>query len=39
MIEKSFQPGRGKLEAAGYDVFSLARVKAMSEGKIEFVEE
>ena len=39
VIEKSFQPGRGKLEAAGYDVFSLARVKAMSEGKIEFVEE
>ena len=39
VIEKSFQPGRGKLEGAGYDVFSLARVKAMSEGKIEFVEE
>ena len=39
VIEKSFQPGRGKLEAAGYDVFSLARVKAMSEGNIEFVEE
>ena len=39
VIEKSFQPGRKKLEAAGFDVFSLARVKAMREGAIEFVEE
>lgn len=39
VIEKSFQPGRKKLEEAGFDVFSLARVKCMSEGSIEFVEE
>lgn len=39
VIEKSFQPGRKKLEAAGFNVFSLARVKAMREGAIEFVEE
>ena len=39
VIENSFQPGRKKLEAAGFDVFSLARVKAMREGAIEFVEE
>ena len=39
VIEKSFQPGRKKLEAAGFDVFSLARVKTMREGAIEFVEE
>lgn len=38
VIEKSFQPGRKRLEEAGYDVFSLARVKAMSEKHIEFVE-
>ena len=39
VIEKSFQPGRKKLEAAGFDVFSLTRVKTMREGAIEFVEE
>ena len=39
VIEKSFQPGRKKLEAAGFDVFSLARVKTLREGAIEFVEE
>ena len=39
VIEKSFQPGRKKLEDAGFDVFSLARVKAMREGAIEFIEE
>lgn len=39
VIEKSFQPGRKKLEAAGFNVFSLARVKTMREGAIEFVEE
>ena len=38
VIEKSFQPGRQKLEELGYDIYSLARVKSMSEGKIEFVE-
>ena len=39
VIEKSFQPGRGLLEEKGYKVFSLARVAAMSEGQISFVEE
>lgn len=39
VIEKSFQPGRGLLEEKGYRVFSLARVAAMSEGQISFVEE
>lgn len=38
VIEKSFQPGRQKLEELGYDIYSLARVKSMSEGKIEFLE-
>ena len=39
VIEKSFQPGRSLLEEKGYKVFSLARVAAMEEGKITFVEE
>lgn len=39
VIEKSFQPGRGLLEEAGYRVFSLARVAAMAEGNITFVSE
>ncbi len=38
VIEKSFQPGRGLLEEKGYRVFSLARVEAMAEGQITFVE-
>ena len=39
LIEKSFQPGRAKLEEQGMDVYSLARIKSMSEGKIEFLGE
>lgn len=39
VIEKSFQPGRKILEEKGYRVISLARVAAMSEGHISFVEE
>lgn len=38
VIEKTFQPGRRRLEEQGFDVFSLARVKAMSADTIEFVE-
>lgn len=37
VIEKSFQPGRKILEEKGYDVYSLARVKRLSEGVIEFL--
>ena len=36
VIAKAFQPGMGKLRAAGYRVEALAPVKAMSEGHIEF---
>ena len=39
LIEKSFQPGRAKLEEMGMDVYSLARIKSLAEGKIEFVGE
>ncbi|MFD2170364.1 xanthine phosphoribosyltransferase [Tumebacillus lipolyticus] len=39
VIEKSFQDGRGKLEAAGVRVHSLARIASMSPAHIEFIEE
>lgn len=38
LIEKSFQPGRKKLEEKGFDVYSLARIKTLKEGKIEFID-
>ena len=37
VIEKSFQPGRTKLEKAGFDVYSLARVSKLETGIIEFI--
>ena len=37
LIEKSFQPGNKKLTEAGFEVYSLAKIKSMSEGTIEFV--
>ena len=37
VIEKSFQPGRSLLEKKGYKVLSLARVAAMGEGFVEFL--
>ncbi len=39
VIEKSFQPGRGKLEEQRIEVYSLARIAKMDEGLIEFVSE
>lgn len=39
LIEKSFQPGRKKLEEQGFKVYSLARIAKLAEGIIEFVEE
>lgn len=38
VIEKSFQPGRQKLDLLRYDVYSLARIKHMSKEKIEFID-
>ncbi|TCZ80088.1 xanthine phosphoribosyltransferase [Paenibacillus albiflavus] len=38
VIEKSFQPGRDKLIEAGYQVESLARIKALAKDNISFVE-
>lgn len=39
VIEKSFQPGRKRLDEMGLEVFSLARIASMSQEAIEFVEE
>lgn len=39
LIEKSFQPGRAKLEEQGIDVYALARIGKMSDGIIEFLPE
>ncbi|MBO5371292.1 MAG: xanthine phosphoribosyltransferase [Lachnospiraceae bacterium] len=39
LIEKSFQPGRRKLEEQGFHVHSLARIAKLAEGVIEFVED
>lgn len=38
VIEKSFQPGRAKLEGLGVPVYSLARIKAFNNGKLEFLD-
>ena len=38
VVEKSFQPGRKLLTDKGYRVISLARVGAMGENHIEFLE-
>ncbi|WP_139853015.1 xanthine phosphoribosyltransferase [Acinetobacter pullicarnis] len=39
VIEKSFQPGRDLLLEKGYRVESLARVKSLDTGVVEFVKE
>jgi xanthine phosphoribosyltransferase len=38
LIEKSFQPGHDKLTAQGLDVYALARIKAMQNGEITFLD-
>lgn len=37
VIEKSFQPGRKILEDKGFDICSLARIKRLGAGLIEFL--
>ena len=39
LIEKSFQPGRGKLMEQGVDVYSLARISKLGKDLIEFIPE
>lgn len=38
VIEKSFQPGRKILEDLGYSVYSLAKIKSLNNGKVEFLD-
>lgn len=37
LIEKSFQPGRAKLEEQGFYVYSQVRIKKMDKGVIELI--
>ncbi|MCL1963596.1 MAG: xanthine phosphoribosyltransferase [Firmicutes bacterium] len=39
VIEKAFQPGRKRLDDHGHEVYSLARIRAMSPDGIEFLHE
>ena len=38
VIEKTFQPGRKKLEEQGYEVYSIAKIKSLENNKVEFME-
>jgi xanthine phosphoribosyltransferase len=38
-VEKSFQPGRQKLEDKGVDIFSICRVASLENNEVTFVEE
>lgn len=38
-VEKSFQPGRQKLDDAGVDVFSISRVASLENNKVTFIED
>lgn len=39
IIEKSFQAGGQKLREIGYPVHSLARIKSLHDGQVQFIEE
>lgn len=39
LIEKSFQRGRQRLDKAGYDVYSLARIKKIGKDLVEFMDD
>lgn len=38
-VEKSFQPGREKLEELGLDVYSICRVASLENNTVRFIEE
>ena len=38
LIEKSFQPGREKIENQGYEVYSLTRIRYMDEYQIDIID-
>lgn len=37
-VEKSFQPGREKLESAGVDVYSICRIASLEDNTVNFIE-
>ncbi|KRM61181.1 hypothetical protein FC35_GL001440 [Limosilactobacillus coleohominis DSM 14060] len=37
VIEKSFQPGGKELRDKGVEVYSLAQIKSLADGQVEFV--
>ena len=37
LIEKSFQPGRAKLEEQGFSIYSQVRIKSLGENKIDLL--
>ncbi len=37
LIEKSFQPGRAKLEEQGFSIYSQVRIKSLGENQIELL--
>lgn len=37
-VEKSFQPGRQKLEDKGVDIFSIVRIASLADNKMTFIE-
>lgn len=39
VIEKSFQPGAGKIEKSGYRLESLAKVASLTNGSVQFANE
>jgi xanthine phosphoribosyltransferase len=39
VIEKAFQPGHQLIVDMGVPVYSLARIKSLSENQVNFVEE
>ncbi|MCO7125748.1 xanthine phosphoribosyltransferase [Sporolactobacillus shoreicorticis] len=39
VIEKTFQPGRTRLDHAGYSVYSLARISSLANNQITFLDD
>lgn len=37
-VEKSFQPGREKIEAEGVEVYSICRIASLNDGEVQFAE-
>ena len=39
LIEKSFQPGRKKIEDLGFNIYSIARIKSLENNSIKFLDD